>query len=177
MTRETLWTVPHLPEGMDTLWTAQDKWTNSKSCPQAANPLLGQVIKRTSDLPTAAWITARLDAAVTHTDHSDNGDEVVYFFRRQENGKRLDEFGEPKSENSLTNYTKKIPVDRRGKTQRQPRTLTIRSSSSPLPPTSLERTTLIETDHPLTRIIDSPSCCEQSDLFIRATGGQFIRAP
>ena len=79
MTRNTLWTVPHLPEGMDTLWTAHDKRTNSKGCPQAAHPLLGQVIKKTSDLPTTAWITARLDPAVTHTDHSDDGDVFSFF--------------------------------------------------------------------------------------------------
>ena len=79
MTRGTLWTVPHLTEGMDILWTALDKWT---SRPQDAHPLLGQVIKWTTDLPTAAWITARLDVAVTHTDHSD--DDYRYFLRKKE---------------------------------------------------------------------------------------------
>ena len=115
MIRDPLWTVPHLADGVDTLRTAQDKWTNLKSCPQAAHPLLGQVIKMTSDLTTAAWITAQLDAAVNHTDHSDDGDEII-FLGEKEKGRRLDKIGRPKSENSLTNYTKQIPVDRRGKT-------------------------------------------------------------
>jgi hypothetical protein len=64
MRRKTLWTVTHLPEGMDSLCTAQDEKT---SRPQTAHTLLGQVIDRTTDLPTAAWITAQIDVAVTHT--------------------------------------------------------------------------------------------------------------
>jgi hypothetical protein len=92
MTRGTLWTVPQLTEGMDILWTAQDKWTKSR--PQDAHPLLGQVNEWTTDLPTAAWITARLDVAVTHTDHSDDGDK--YFFEKKR-AKRPDKTGKPKS--------------------------------------------------------------------------------
>jgi hypothetical protein len=57
--RGTLWTVPHLTDG--------------------AGTILGQVIEWTTDLPTAAWITARLDAAVTHTDHSALGDKIIFF--------------------------------------------------------------------------------------------------
>jgi hypothetical protein len=57
----TLWTVTHLTEAMDSLGTAED------SRPQPDHNLLGQVIVWTSDLSTAAWITA---SAVTHTDHS-----------------------------------------------------------------------------------------------------------
>ena len=71
---EWLWTVPHLPAGMDSLWTAQDEWTHLESCPQPAHPCLGQVNDWTKDLPTAAWITARLDDAVTHTAHNHCGD-------------------------------------------------------------------------------------------------------
>ena len=112
MSENTLWTVPHLPECMDTLWTTRDKWTNQKGCPQAAHPLLGQVIKRTSDLTTAAWITAHTDIAVNHTDHNDNGDLISIIDRTQE-------IDWTKSENSLTNYVRKIPVDRRGKTLRR----------------------------------------------------------
>ena len=58
---EALWTVTQLTEAMDSLGTAED------SRPQPGHNLLGQVIVWTSDLTTAAWITA---AAVTHTDHS-----------------------------------------------------------------------------------------------------------
>ncbi len=77
MNADTLWTVPHLPADMDSLWTAKDKWTSRDSCPQPAHTCLGQVIEWTSDLTTAAWITARLNDAVTHTDHSENGGEIL----------------------------------------------------------------------------------------------------
>ena len=50
--REALWTVTHLTEAMDSSWTAED------SRPQPDHNLLGQVIVWTSDLTTAAWITA-----------------------------------------------------------------------------------------------------------------------
>ena len=40
-----LWTVPHLPAGGDSLWTAIDERTNWDSCPQPDHPRLGQVIK------------------------------------------------------------------------------------------------------------------------------------
>jgi hypothetical protein len=58
----TLWTVPHLTDG--------------------AGTILGQVIEWTTDLPTAAWITARLDAAVTHTDHSVDGDRNYFLWKQ-----------------------------------------------------------------------------------------------
>ena len=61
---DALGTVTHLTEAMDSLGTAED------SRPQPDHNLLGQVIVWTSDLTTAAWITAQLDNAVTHTDHS-----------------------------------------------------------------------------------------------------------
>lgn len=68
-----LWTVTQLTADMDSLWTAQNEWTTSR--PQPAHTRLGQVIDWTPDLPTAAWITARLDVAVTHTAHrSDDND-------------------------------------------------------------------------------------------------------
>jgi hypothetical protein len=50
--REALWTVTHLTEAMDSSWTA------ASSRPQPDHSLLGQVIVWTSDLTTAAWITA-----------------------------------------------------------------------------------------------------------------------
>jgi hypothetical protein len=114
MTRGTLWTVPQLTEGMDILWTAQDEWTKSKSRPQDAHPLLGQVIEWTTDLPTAAWITAQSDVAVTHTDHSD--DDYPYFFE-EKTGTRSDKFKKHKSKGSLTNYAQKFPFERRSKTR------------------------------------------------------------
>ena len=92
MTRGTLWTVPQLTEGMDILWTALDERT---SRPQDAHPLLGQVIECTTDLPTAAWITAQIDVAVTHTDHSDDGDDKYFFEKRR--AKRSDKTRKPKS--------------------------------------------------------------------------------
>jgi hypothetical protein len=110
MTRKTLWTVTHLPEGMDILGTALDEWT---SRPQDAHTLLGQVNEWTTDLPTAAWITARMDDAVTHTAHS------VDCYRNSFWGKttrRMDESENQSSKDSLTNYVGKIPVDKRSKT-------------------------------------------------------------
>jgi hypothetical protein len=62
-----LWTVTQPTAVMDSLWTAQHDWTTSR--PQPAHTRLGQVIDWTPDLPTAAWITTRLDVAVTHTAH------------------------------------------------------------------------------------------------------------
>jgi hypothetical protein len=80
MTSRTPGTVTYLTAGMDSPWTAKDKWTNStSSCPQPDHTCLGQAIKWTSALTTATWITARLDTAVTHTDPSDYG-EVISFF-------------------------------------------------------------------------------------------------
>jgi hypothetical protein len=79
MTCRTLGTVTYLTAGMDSPWTARDKWTNPTSCPQPDHTCLGQAIKRTSALTTDTWITVRLDTAVTHTDPSDYG-EVIYFF-------------------------------------------------------------------------------------------------
>lgn len=64
MSREALWTVTHLTEAMDSSGTA------ASTRPQPDHNLLGQVIVWTSDLTTAAWITAQLDVAVNHTDHS-----------------------------------------------------------------------------------------------------------
>jgi hypothetical protein len=63
---KSLWTVPHLPSVMDSLWTDKTVWMDLTICPQSAHNCLGQAL----GLPTAAWITARKDAAVTHTDHS-----------------------------------------------------------------------------------------------------------
>jgi hypothetical protein len=83
MRQGTLWTVPQLAVGMDSLWTAQDEWT--KCCPQAVHTDLGQVIAWTSDLPTAAWITARMGVAVTHTAHS--GYDGEFFLLKMENKK------------------------------------------------------------------------------------------
>lgn len=71
-----LWTVTHLPVGMDRLRTAKDKWTDWNGCPQSTHTYLGQVIEWMSDLTTAAWKTARLVTAVSHTDHSKNDDEI-----------------------------------------------------------------------------------------------------
>lgn len=72
-------TVTYLTTGMDSLWTAKDKWTNLTSCPQPDHTCLGQAIKWTSALTTDTWITAQLDAAVTHTDPGDYGDEIYFF--------------------------------------------------------------------------------------------------
>ena len=62
MTRNTLWTVTHLTEG--------------------ASTLLGQVIDWSTALPTAAWITAQIDVAVTHTDHSVDGDRNYFSWKQ-----------------------------------------------------------------------------------------------
>jgi hypothetical protein len=72
MRSDTLWTVTQLTEVMDSSWTAED------SRPQPDHNLLGQVIIGTSDLTTAAWITALGDVAVNHTDHSVHGDEISF---------------------------------------------------------------------------------------------------
>lgn len=80
MNRRTSGTVTHLPPGMDSPWTAEDKWTNLTSCPHPAHTCLGQAIKWTSALTTDTWITAQLDAAVTHTDPDDDGDKIYFFF-------------------------------------------------------------------------------------------------
>ncbi len=80
MTRRTPGTVTYLTAGMDSPWTAKDKWTNSTSCPQPDHTCLGQAIKWTSALTTATWITARLDTAVTHTDPSDYGEIFLFFW-------------------------------------------------------------------------------------------------
>ena len=87
LSREALWTVTHLTEAMDRLGTAED------SRPQPAHNLLGQVIVWTSDLTTAAWITA---AAVTHTDHSVCDYDFFFLFwgkGNQEKGYRMDDPG------------------------------------------------------------------------------------
>jgi hypothetical protein len=90
LSREALWTVTHLTEAMDSSGTAED------SRPQPDHNLLGQVIVWTSDLTTAAWITARLDVAVTHTDHSVYCCEISFLFwgkGNQEKGDRMDDPG------------------------------------------------------------------------------------
>jgi len=71
-----LWTVTQLTVGMDSLWTAQFDWT--KSCPQPDHTHLGQVIVWSTDFSTAAWITARLVIAVTHTAHSFNSGSLFF---------------------------------------------------------------------------------------------------
>lgn len=84
---ETLWTVTHLTEAMDSSWTAED------SRPQPDHNLLGQVIVWTSDLTTAAWITA---VAVTHTDHSVYDYKISFPFWgkwEQEKGDQMDDPG------------------------------------------------------------------------------------
>lgn len=88
--RRALWTVTHLTEAMDSPWTAED------SRPQPDHNLLGQVIIGTSDLTTAAWITAHLDVAVTHTDHSAYCYKISSLFlgkREQEKGVQMDDPG------------------------------------------------------------------------------------
>jgi hypothetical protein len=70
-TRRRLWTVTGLAVGMDRPWTAKN---DRMSRPQSDHTYLGQVIKRRIDLPTAPWITAHMDDAVTHTDHNPYGD-------------------------------------------------------------------------------------------------------
>ena len=82
LSRKTLWTVTHLTEAVDSSGTAEN------SRPQPDHNLLGQVIVWTSDLTTAAWITAQLDVAVTHTDHSVYGDNFFSLFRGKENQKK-----------------------------------------------------------------------------------------
>jgi hypothetical protein len=52
LSRKALWTVTHLTEAVDSSWTA------ASTRPQPDHNLLGQVIVWTSDLTTAAWITA-----------------------------------------------------------------------------------------------------------------------
>lgn len=90
LSRKTLWTVTHLTEDMDSSGTAED------SRPLPDHNLLGQVIVWTSDLSTAAWITALLDAAVTHTDHSVCYDDLFSLFKKmgnQEKGYQMDDPG------------------------------------------------------------------------------------
>jgi hypothetical protein len=84
MNRDALWTVPHLTSEMDSLWAVNDEWTNSKCRPQPPHIRLGQAIEWSSGLTTAAWITARLDDAVTHTDHSDDCD-YIFLWRGKKN--------------------------------------------------------------------------------------------
>jgi len=85
--RKALWSVTRLTEAMDSSWTAES------SRPQPAHNLLGQVITWTSDLTTAAWITA---AAVTHTDHSVYDYEISFLYwerKEQKKGYQMDDPG------------------------------------------------------------------------------------
>jgi hypothetical protein len=83
MTTWELWTVPRLPAAMDSLWAACDNLTTR---PQPAHTRLGQVC----DLTTDAWITALLDNAVIHTDHSENDDEIFSMKKRKEERGKAD---------------------------------------------------------------------------------------
>jgi hypothetical protein len=87
LSREALWTVTHLTEAVDS------SWTGASTRPQPDHNLLGQVIVWTSDLTTAAWITA---VAVTHTDHSVYDDEISSSLQGkgdQEKGDQMDDPG------------------------------------------------------------------------------------
>ena len=73
---DALWIVTHLTETMDSLGTAED------SRPQPDHNLLGQVIVWTSDLTTAAWITAEQLPTLTTASTTTN------FFYRGEKGEK-----------------------------------------------------------------------------------------
>ena len=81
LNREKLWTVPHLPEAMDSSWTP--------------------------DLTTAAWITA---AAVTHTDHSFYDDEFFYLLWGKEKRKKGNQIDNPGNVVPLTENTSGLDV-------------------------------------------------------------------
>lgn len=91
MTCRTPGTVTYLTAGMDSPWTAKDEWTNSTSCPQPDHTFLGQAIKWTSALTTDTWITARLDTAVTHTDPSDYGEVILFFWGKRKEKQKENE--------------------------------------------------------------------------------------
>ncbi len=83
---------------MDRLWTAENKWT---SRPQSAHTRLGQVSNNV-DLPTAPWITARMDVTVTHTAHNPDYDEIISFWGKGKNQRDKIETPKVKLENRLS---------------------------------------------------------------------------
>lgn len=85
MNDKKLWTVTYLTEAGDSLWTDLFDWTGR---PQPDHSLLGQV-SNIVDLTTATWITARLDDAVTHTDHSCDVDYIFFFWGKRKKGGQI----------------------------------------------------------------------------------------